>query len=110
MHFRRCRCFYRVSAESTLWERRRPDVRNRIRDYDGNGAMDGERGIFTGASLVKLSVRACHLFRECFAVYLSGASSLNAFLWRVYYAAYLLQPDRVLVRADICYGYCVNSV
>ncbi|MBZ3661177.1 glucans biosynthesis protein MdoC [Salmonella enterica subsp. enterica serovar Kentucky] len=23
MHFRRCRCFYRVSAESTLWERRR---------------------------------------------------------------------------------------
>lgn len=86
------------------------DVRNRIRDYDGNGAVDGERGILTGASLVKLPVRACHLFRECFAVYLSGASSLNAFLWRVYYAAYLLQPDRVLVWADICHGYCVNSV
>ncbi len=35
----------------------------------------------------------------------------NAFLWRVYYAAYLpSNPDRVLVRADICYGYCVNSV
>lgn len=79
MHFRRCRCFYRVSAESTLWERRRLDVRNRIRDYDGNGAMDGERGILTGASLVKLPVRACHLFRECFAVYLSGASSLTLF-------------------------------
>ncbi len=70
--------------------RRRTDMRNRIRDYDGNGAVDGERGILTGASLVKLPVRACHLFRECFAVYLSEiASSLNAFLWRVYYAPHI---------------------
>ncbi len=51
MHFRRCRCFIAYHAESTLWGGDTLDVRNRIRDYDGNGAVDGERGILTGEGI-----------------------------------------------------------
>ncbi|VEB60903.1 glucans biosynthesis protein [Salmonella enterica subsp. enterica] len=68
-----CRCFYRVSAESTLWERRRPGM------YETESVITMVMGLWMvnvvfslGHRFVKLSVRACHLFRECFAVYLSG--------------------------------------
>ncbi len=71
-------------------------VKPNPRDYDGHGAVDGERGILHWGIAVKSPVRACHLFRDASAVYLS-ASSLNA-SWRVYYTAYHPQPDRVLVR------------
>ncbi len=43
---------------------------------------------------------------RCLSILVHHPLTLLAYI----YAAYLLQPDRVLVRADICYGYYVNSV